>query len=388
MRDIDGFLTERRTRNHRSLARQILRSRHPRSHKELEADGQWFDRKACPRWPMPAARHCRPEATRFGLGFLEVAFVLEEVGRTVAKVPYSPRSRWAYCPSHFGDDALQRAWIPRLVAGEAVATTSLVEDSAPAQSPATMPARRLEVGARRHQECVPAGLDGRSVGPAMTGTRKARCSRSRPIRPASKSSAKTPPRLPELAWCSRGHATCSATLPRCRDRVGSRSGDAAPRPRRSRVRSSAAITRTIRRHRAVRAPIATFQAVGQRAPMPTSTPKRCGDRAAGRGRSSATFRRGRGGHRQVWAADGGSGWYTPRNTCTGHGRRPRLPRPRYFLWAKHLELSSGEDPAAFALGRHPGRLDTEIPRILRGIRAYGYYGVVEILHSRRDARGA
>ena len=111
----------------RSLARQILSDLvSPERHKELEADDQWFDRKA---WSALADAGllgiAAPDA--FGgsnLGFLEVALVLEEVGRTVAKVPYLASVVMGILPiAQFGDEALQREWLPKLVAGEAIAST-------------------------------------------------------------------------------------------------------------------------------------------------------------------------------------------------------------------------------------------------------------------------
>src|SRR6478735_12725611 len=148
----------------RSLARQILSDLvTPERHKELEADGQWFDRKA---WSALADAGllgiAAPEA--YGgsaLGFLEVALVLEEIGRTVAKVPYLASVVMGVLPiARFGDDALQRAWLPKLVSGEAVATTALVEDSALAHSPTTTARKKGSTWVLDGTKtCVPAGLD-------------------------------------------------------------------------------------------------------------------------------------------------------------------------------------------------------------------------------------
>lgn len=99
----------------RSLARQILSDLvTPERHKELEADAQWFDRKAWSALADAGLIGISAPAAHGGsaLGFLEVALVLEEVGRTVAKVPYLASVVMGILPiAEFGDDALQRAWL-------------------------------------------------------------------------------------------------------------------------------------------------------------------------------------------------------------------------------------------------------------------------------------
>src|SRR5437764_11706736 len=75
----------------RDLARQILGDvATPERHRQLEVADEWIDRKA---WEALAGAGLLGIALPAahgggGLGFLEVALVLEEIGRTVAKVPY------------------------------------------------------------------------------------------------------------------------------------------------------------------------------------------------------------------------------------------------------------------------------------------------------------
>ena len=75
----------------RDLARQILGDvATPERHRQLEVADEWIDRKA---WEALAGAGLLGIALPVdhgggGLGFLEVALVLEEIGRTVAKVPY------------------------------------------------------------------------------------------------------------------------------------------------------------------------------------------------------------------------------------------------------------------------------------------------------------
>src|SRR5260221_4048219 len=120
----------------RSLARQILSDLvSPERHKELEADDQWFDRKA---WSALADAGllgiAAPEAHGgSGLGFLEVALVLEEVGRTVAKRPYLASVVMGILPiARFGDDTLQRTWLPKLGFAQSIPPHPPVEGNEPA----------------------------------------------------------------------------------------------------------------------------------------------------------------------------------------------------------------------------------------------------------------
>src|SRR5712691_8063261 len=75
----------------RDLARQILGDvATPERHRQLEVADEWIDRKA---WEALADAGLLgialpAEHGGGGLGFLEAALVLAEVGRTVAKVPY------------------------------------------------------------------------------------------------------------------------------------------------------------------------------------------------------------------------------------------------------------------------------------------------------------
>ncbi|MGH7336464.1 MAG: acyl-CoA dehydrogenase family protein, partial [Myxococcota bacterium] len=65
-----------------------------------------------------------------GLGFLEVAAILEQVGRRTAPIPLFETVVLAALPiAEFGSAAQQAEWLPKLAAGERIATAALVEDS-------------------------------------------------------------------------------------------------------------------------------------------------------------------------------------------------------------------------------------------------------------------
>jgi len=65
-----------------------------------------------------------------GLGFLEVAAILEQVGRATAPVPlYETIVLGALPLAEFGSEAQQKAWLPRVARGDAVLTAALQGDT-------------------------------------------------------------------------------------------------------------------------------------------------------------------------------------------------------------------------------------------------------------------
>ncbi len=65
-----------------------------------------------------------------GLGFLEIAAILEQVGRHTAPAPVYETVVLAALPiAEFGSAAQREAWLPRLASGEAIGTAALVEDA-------------------------------------------------------------------------------------------------------------------------------------------------------------------------------------------------------------------------------------------------------------------
>jgi alkylation response protein AidB-like acyl-CoA dehydrogenase len=145
------------------LARQILTDHcTPQRLRALElAGGPRFDRAL---WRQLAEAGLVaagvPEAQGgAGLGFLVVAGIVEQVGRTAAPVPLLETSVLGALPlAEFGSPALREAWLPRVARGEAVLTAALVE---PEREPAQPGTRAVRDGAvwrlAGKKICVPAG---------------------------------------------------------------------------------------------------------------------------------------------------------------------------------------------------------------------------------------
>jgi alkylation response protein AidB-like acyl-CoA dehydrogenase len=69
---------------------------------------------------------------RFGgadLSTVELAVVLEELGRSLAPVPFLPTLIAARAILEAGDEAQQSAWLPRIAAGDAIATLAITEEA-------------------------------------------------------------------------------------------------------------------------------------------------------------------------------------------------------------------------------------------------------------------
>jgi alkylation response protein AidB-like acyl-CoA dehydrogenase len=147
----------------RTLAAQILEGEVTIERlKETDAGAEHFDRAL---WAKLGAAGLLgvavPEAHGgLGYGFLEAAVVLEQIGRTVAPVPYLASVVLAGLPvARFGTDAQQARFLPGLAAGETVLTAALVEFGADPLAPRTT-ARRDGDGwvLDGAKDCVPAGL--------------------------------------------------------------------------------------------------------------------------------------------------------------------------------------------------------------------------------------
>ena len=108
---------------------------------ELEPGGARFDRKL---WSELAAAGllgiALPEAVGgAGLGFLETGLLAEAAGRTAAYVPVvETLAAAAPAIARFGTEAQQHRWLPDVVAGDSVLTTALVELGGTPASPATV----------------------------------------------------------------------------------------------------------------------------------------------------------------------------------------------------------------------------------------------------------
>ena len=115
-----------------NLAAQILGDKvtHERL-KEIEASPDWFDREL---WAELAKAGLvgialPEEHGGGGFGILEAALVLEEVGRTVAPVPYYATVVLGALPiAEFGSDDQKKRLLPGVADGEVILTAALTED--------------------------------------------------------------------------------------------------------------------------------------------------------------------------------------------------------------------------------------------------------------------
>jgi alkylation response protein AidB-like acyl-CoA dehydrogenase len=93
------------------------------------------------------------------LGFLTVAGIVEQLGRTVAPVPLLETAVLGALPlAEFGNAAQREAWLPRAARGEAILTAALVEPHREPGEPATRAVRdgaAFRLSGRKL--CVPAG---------------------------------------------------------------------------------------------------------------------------------------------------------------------------------------------------------------------------------------
>lgn len=134
----------------RDLATEILRAEVTLDRlQQLEAGQEHFDRKT---WHALGQANLLglsipPDTGGSGLGLLEACLVAQEVGRTVALVPYLASTLMAAPALAESGSAAQRArWLPRLATGDAVATVALVDDASGSGSRTT--ARRTADGWR------------------------------------------------------------------------------------------------------------------------------------------------------------------------------------------------------------------------------------------------
>ena len=125
----------------RDLTAQVLddMSSHERL-KALAADGDHVDRRA---WAALASTGVVgasvPEAHGgLGLGFLATAVALEEVGRRASPVPLLTTAVAGAMPiAAYGTESQRAAWLPRIAAGSVLACATLAEDGTTPAEPTT-----------------------------------------------------------------------------------------------------------------------------------------------------------------------------------------------------------------------------------------------------------
>jgi len=158
------------------LAKQILddNATNEREREIEQADGPRFDRAL---WEEVAKAGLLgiavPEAQGgAGLGFLEVALILEQVGRTTAPIPILESVVLGALPiAHFGSTDQKERWLPRAARGESILTAALVED-APTRARSDGEGYRLSgcklcVPALQIADCVLVPAEVEDAGPAV-----------------------------------------------------------------------------------------------------------------------------------------------------------------------------------------------------------------------------
>ena len=342
------------------LARKILAER--ASHERQRA----LERSGAPRFDRELWRELAqagllgialPEAHGGGgLGFLELALVLEESGRRTAPVPLLETALLGALPiAEFGSEAQKRAILPRVAAGELVLSAALHEEGGDARRPATTATPAGGGWALRGAKlCVPAGgIAERILVPAATGAGTLGVflvdpqARGVVLEPALTTNAQPDAHLtfdgvqvaaqdvlgdPRagariLAWLEpRAIAgLCAQALGVCEEAL----------------RLTAEYTKT---RKQFDQPIAMFQAVGHRAANAYI------DTEAIRLTSwQASWRLAEGlpaeaevAVAKIWAAEAGQRVvHAAQHLHGGVGVDREYPLHRYFLWAKQLELSLG-----------------------------------------------
>jgi alkylation response protein AidB-like acyl-CoA dehydrogenase len=354
----------------RDLARQILSDRETHEHlKELEAGGEGFDRDT---WAELAKAGllgiALPEdAGGSGLGFVALCRLFEEIGRTVAPVPVLPTVVLGALPiAQFGTDAQKQQYLPGVVAGDTVLTAALVETGTDALHPTTT-ARADGDGWRVDgvKTCVPAGLVAdRVLVPAAAGDDGAIVvlivdpSANGVTRERQDTTSGIPQARLELDGVHvagsdvLGDADSGAAIVEwIVERTTAAMCSIATGVCEQALKMTAEYTKT--REQFDR-PIATFQAVGQRAAdayIDTEAIRLTALQAAWRleeGLPAATEVA----VAKFWAADGGQRVvHAAQHLHGGIGVDRDYPLHRYFLWAKELELTlGGATPQLLKLG--------------------------------------
>ncbi|HZR14614.1 MAG TPA: acyl-CoA dehydrogenase family protein [Acidimicrobiia bacterium] len=353
----------------RDLAKQILEGQvtHERL-KELEAGEERFDRKL---WQELANAGLLgitlPESVGGAdQGFLAVALLLEQVGHTVAMVPVLPTLVMGAMPiAEFGTDDQKQRWLPGVASGDVVLTAALTEFGTDPLHP-TVTATREGDGWRLDgvKEEVPAGLVADAVlVPAKTGEGRVGVFVVDP-----KAKGVTLERQDTTSGIPEARMELSGVVVGADDVLGSAEDGAgvvewivehttaalcavAVGVCDAALHMTAEYTKT---REQFERPIATFQAVGQRAAdayIDTEAVRLTAWQAVWRLDAGlpaaaevaiAKFWASEGGQRVVHAAQHLHG---------GMGVDRDYPLHRYFLWAKQIELTLGsETPQLRALG--------------------------------------
>jgi 3-oxocholest-4-en-26-oyl-CoA dehydrogenase beta subunit len=330
--------------------------------KEVEASDGNFDREL---WTKLAEAGvlgiALPEANGGGgYGFLEACLVLEQIGLTVAPVPYYASVVLGALPvAQFGTDAQKEALLPGVASGEIIMSAALSEPAARAtKDGAGWSLDGVEdcvpAGPLAHKVLVPASTDDGGVVVAIVDTSAKGVTRETQQTTSNHPEARltlkgvkvgadevlgAPPQGAEI----RDWMTQRATAALCAIAVGVCE---------SALRMTAEYTKTREQFDRV---IATFQAVGQRAAdayIDTEAIRLTAWQAIWR-LSEGLPAAAEVAVAKFWAAEGGQRVvHAAQHLHGGMGVDRDYPLHRYFLWAKVLELSLGSaTPQLLALGK-------------------------------------
>ena len=112
--------------------------------KELDADPEWFDRDTWEQLAKADLLGVTVPENQGGLGYgiLDACVLLQEVGRTVAPVPFLHTAVSGVLPiAEFGTAEQQARWLPGVVDGSVVLTAALIENEAEPEAPTTRATR-------------------------------------------------------------------------------------------------------------------------------------------------------------------------------------------------------------------------------------------------------
>ncbi|MGO8873170.1 MAG: acyl-CoA dehydrogenase family protein, partial [Acidimicrobiales bacterium] len=325
---------------------------------ESQPDGERFDRKL---WSELAAAGLLgialpEEVGGAGLGFLETALVVETAGRSAAYVPViETLAVAAPAIARFGSPEQIDRWLPRVVSGDAVLSTALVELGGSASAPSVV-AEPDGDGWRLSgtKACVPSGMfadavlvtarvEPDSVGVFIVETSAPGVNRERqPVNTGQSEAVLTLAATevgPEglLGSIGDGRAVIDWLVQRFTAAVCLAQSGAASA-------SLALVAEYTKTREQFGKPIATFQAVGQRA-----ADAYVDTEAIGLTAWQAAWRISEGlpADKEVavakfWAADGGQRVvHAAVHLHGGVGVDRDYPLHRYFLMTKHLELTLG-----------------------------------------------
>ena len=343
----------------KGLATQILEGELSNERlKEVEGGADNFDRELWAKLAEAGVLGIAvPEAHGGGgYGFLETALVLEQVGRTVAPVPYYAAVVLGALPiAQFGTDAQQAALLPGIASGETIVTAALFEPGAEPLSPVTTATPDGDGWTLDGvKDCVPAGPLADSVlVPATTPDGKIIVAIiDAGAAGVARESQQTTNGHPEARLTFAGVKVAAGDVLGSADngaevlewiveRATAALGAIAVGVCEEAVRMTAEYTKT--REQFGR-PIATFQAVGQRAAdayIDTEGVRLTTWQAVWRlseGLPASTEVA----VAKFWAADGGQRVvHAAQHLHGGMGVDKDYPLHRYFLWAKWIELSLG-----------------------------------------------